>query len=1217
MRLVDLRFFRLAPLILCLAALPLMAQADRATISGTVTDPSGALVPGVEVTALDMGTGVISQALTNEAGNYSLMSMPIGRYRLTFSLPGFRAYERTDFRITTGQKARLDVALEVGQMNETVTVAANAALVNADTSLVATTMESEVITDLPLSFAGGRAVENFAYAVTPGVEGDNWTSYLAGGQAFSKEVYIDGISATAQIQGHIGESSPTMEAVQEFKVQTSGMSAEYGRTSGGVFNFALKSGTNRFSGSAFYYGRNEALNANTWMNNWNRAQHPNDPLFERARDRQFLAGTSAGGPVVIPGLYDGRDRTFFFGAFEHYIMENFPLGPMNQTVPIPEFLDGNFSALLKNNIVGQDALGRDVYEGQIFDPATLRKEGGKWVSDPFLGNIIPANRISKTSAKVADLFRQQYLPMVPGRLTNNSALTLTNNPWFHQTQLTFKGDHAFSTRNKLSGSFIWTQRPRILVDQGDGTTGDGSIWSPKDTNNWGGPLARSRKQEVSSRRATLTDNWTVRPNLINTLSVAFNRYRNPSVATAELAGGKWASDLGLGPSVMGNFPQIEFGDAVNGISTTEIGYEQGGGFYVGNTYILTNHTDWVKGRHNIKFGGEYWKLQMNAPNWNDSYHLRFQNWTTGIPQASFQNKVGFGFASFLLGAVDEAEQAVPYQQYGRRDYAALFINDDFKVSPRLTVNLGLRWEQTGPLREKNGNWANFTPAALNTDPNGWWPISPGVPGALEFATGPDTTFEGKRDRNGFSPRVGLAFRMTDKVVLRGGYGIFYSPIGINQWGGVPYGNYAAPDIFGINKVNSNGKTTPTFNWDSGYPGVFQSGGKDPNFLTWGMVAFDENTLQPGYTHQYNVSVEYEFGKDTMLEATFMGNDGRRLHSGFLRRNQAKREVYEAIPDPGAWVWDEGSAAAAKVPYPFGGFSGYAGMAVLPYPQVAHCGWKWCPWGPLLYVSSPLGSSSYRSFQLNLTRRMSGGIAANISYNFAQAKGNTETSFDESWDYTGGIQDAYNLQKEADTVVSYDQTHVLKGLASFELPVGRNRKWLSGSNGALDAVVGGWSLTTIFHYNTGRPMGVDPDVWLPAWTDPENGAVYANVAANANLGARYFNPSKFNPGNPSDPANRYFEASAFSQPSYGKLGNGSRLYEGLRGFGHAGEDLGIMKYWSIGEAARLQFRMELLNVFNRHYFDNPETLLSDRTTFGQVLSTTGEPRNIQFGLRLNW
>jgi hypothetical protein len=272
---------------------------------------------------------------------------------------------------------------------------------------------------------------------------------------------------------------------------------------------------------------------------------------------------------------------------------------------------------------------------------------------------------------------------------------------------------------------------------------------------------------------------------------------------------------------------------------------------------------------------------------------------------------------------------------------------------------------------------------------------------------------------------------------------------------------------------------------------------------------------------------------------------------------------------------------------------------------------------LIYVSSPVGESAYRSFQVNLTRRMAKGIAANVSYNYSRAMGDTETSFDESWVYDGGVQDMYNLAQEAKTVVSYDQAHIFKGLASFELPFGRGRKWMSNSSTALDALLGGWSLTTIFRYNTGNPMGVNPDVWVPGWTDPDNGAVYANVSSSANLSSRYFDPAKFNPGKSNDPANRYFDPSAFSQPAYGKLGNGKRIYEDLRGFGYANEDLGIMKYWRITEKARMQFRMEMLNVFNRHSFENPKTTISNKTTFGQVLSTTGLPRNIQMGLRVNW
>lgn len=219
---------------------------------------------------------------------------------------------------------------------------------------------------------------------------------------------------------------------------------------------------------------------------------------------------------LIPKFYNGRNRTFFFGAFEHYVQERLQLGTMNTTVPIPAFLNGDFGALLTNTKVGTDALGRDIFAGQIFDPKTLRRVGGRWVADPFLGNMIPANRPSKVSANVIDIYRKSYQPMMPGFLTNNSALPLYNDPWFHQTQLTFKGDHSSSASSKLSGSLIWTQRPRILVDQG-------GVWDPLHADKTGGPFSRARNQEVASRAARLNHNWTLGPSLINTASFTYRQ----------------------------------------------------------------------------------------------------------------------------------------------------------------------------------------------------------------------------------------------------------------------------------------------------------------------------------------------------------------------------------------------------------------------------------------------------------------------------------------------------------------------------------------------------------------------------------------------------------------------------------------------------------------------------------------------------------------------
>lgn len=526
-------------LFVCTLLVPAIAwaQSDRGTISGLVLDASGAVIVNAEVVLTNIETRVVTRTASNEAGLYTLANVPTGRMHFKISAPGFKSYTRPALTLAVAQALRLDVTLEPGEVRETITVTSEASLLKVDTAQISTTIQDNAIKDLPLSFDGGRAMENFAYALTPAVEGNNWTSYIAGGAAFSKEVLIDGISATAQIQGHVGETSPPMEAVQEFSVQTSGMSAEYGHTSGGVFNFALKSGANETHGSAFYYLRNEALEANSWMNNWRLSQSPGDPRYIRPRDRHFLGGVSAGAPVIIPKIYNGRNRTFVYGTFEKYVKSNYTLNQSYPgTVPLPEFLDGNFSRLLSpGTILGQDALGRNVAQGQIFDPLTLKQVSGKWVSEPFAGNIINPTRFSNVSKKVTDIFRKNYQPMIADRLTNNSTITAQNNPWFHQTQFTGKGDHAFSERNKLSGSFTWSQRPRILADQG-------GVWDPMDPDGAGGPLAKARFQKVTGRQLRVSDNWTISPNKVNTLSLAFNRYRNPS--TSKQMGKDWNSYLG-------------------------------------------------------------------------------------------------------------------------------------------------------------------------------------------------------------------------------------------------------------------------------------------------------------------------------------------------------------------------------------------------------------------------------------------------------------------------------------------------------------------------------------------------------------------------------------------------------------------------------------------------------------------------------------------------
>ncbi len=1156
-----------------------ICQSDPGGIEGRVLDPSGAVVPGAQIRIRNVETNIEINSASNASGIYSITNLPAGPYELACSKKGFLTQTTKEFAIETAKTVHVDIYLKVGENARVVEVNLIDPPLLLGNPLLSTTIQGDEIKDLPLSFSGGRQIESFAYALAPSVEGDSWTSHVAGTPAFTKEVLINGLSATSQIQGNVMESSPSMESIEEFSVQTSSSSAEYGHAGGGVFNYTLKSGHNSLHGSAYYYARNEALNANNWMNNFLLSQNPNDPRYKRSRDRQSLFGFSSGGPVV-------KNKSFLFGSFEQYRQQDLRLGSMDRTVPIADFLEGDFSQLLTSTEIAKDALGRPVYAGQIYDPAKMRQVNGLWVSDPFPGNIIPKERMSSVSKKIIDIFKNSYQPMT-SNLTNNSAGPITTNPWFHQTQLTLKGDHNFNSKTRLSSSLIWTERPRILVDQG-------GIWDPLAEGGTGGPLARSRNQNVSSRAIRLSISRTISPSLLNTASFGYNRYRNPSLSSQ--ADGDWNNHLGLQRSTgSGLFPEISFGSAVNGVNTTGIGYGSSD-YSVANNYIASDTLLWQIGRHDLKFGGEFWNQQLNSHAGQDVLNFNFSPIQTGIPGHSWSNRIGFGFASFLLGEAASAGKNVPFDLYGRRKYVALFVQDNYRIKHSITATFGLRWEQSQPLREKYGRWANFIPALTNTNLD--------VKGALEFPASPGSSFEKQRDWKEFGPHAGIAYSLSNRFVLRAGYSLQYIPLGMNYWSGIPYG--FAPGYRGTNDQTTPG-ILPKFNWDNGYPDNYQAPSTDPNALIYGMVSVDERSLFAGYTHQYNVSLQYLLNMETILEATFIGNDGRRLHNGAFRRNQPSRAAYENPKvDPYAWIWDESSAAAAGVALPYAGFSNYAGVALQPFPQVtSETG------GPLYFVGSPKGSSGYKSFQLSLRKRMSGDLGIQLSYTLSRAVGNSETGFDETWDQYGGIQDSYNLAESADTVLSYDQTHVVKGYISYQLPLGRKGKLLTKVSPALNALISGWKVTGIVRYNTGNPLSVYPNAWRPGW----EGAIYADFDPSVDLG-RKFNSSQFNPANQAAAGNLYFNTAAFSNPAGQKLGNGKRCYSELRGFGYAGEDLGLIKYFSFSEQTGVQLRIELLNAFNRRYFANPDTNMAN-AAFGHVTTTTGSPRTVQVGLRLGW
>jgi hypothetical protein len=1147
----------------------LFGQSDRASITGTVKDASGAVVPGVEVTAVYIGTNLSTSSTTNELGFYTISNLAIGEYTLTFRREGFRKYEQKGIVLNVRQVADIDAVLSTGATAETVEVTANASLLQTQTSAVSSNLTNDVVSTLPLNVYGGRSLSTFMFNYVPGVEGSDYDSHIAGSLSKTKEVMIDGTSAVSQIGGYISESSPPFESVEEFQVSTTGIRGDEGHSGGGVFRYNLKSGTNNWHGSAFSFLHSEIFDANSWRNNYHRvadvaaANAGGDPtraafltkLYNRQDDRLYDWGGSFGGPIV-------KDKLFFYSSAERYTDENYALGAMNQTVPATAFLNGDFGALLnKTQVLGTDGAGNTIYKGAIFDPVS---------GNVFVDNLIPTNRFSSVSQKIVDIYKQSYVPLAPG-LTNNNSMPMTQPaPLYKITSFSVKLDYNLSSAHRMNGSFIWSAIPRVLADQG-------GIWSPGSKD--GGPLANAYNHRTTAPSVRLSDSYTISSNLLNVFNVTFNRFRNPSSAVSQK--GNWSSALNLANTGVGNFPIIRFNGinsdqgrtAADGTYVTEspLG-SQFNDFYAGNTLILGDNVSWVRGRHTWKFGAEARDMQFNS---HGDFGVPLFAFDPGQTAGTYGGNAGFGFASFLLGDVNQASVSEPNNTYGRRKTLSLYAQDDIKVTSKLTVNFDLRWDFNGRYHEKYGRWSNFNTTLLN-------PVT-GQPGALEFAKNGSDSFERNQNFHNFAPHIGAAYQLTPKTVLRGSYGIRYVPLNLNTWGGIPSG-------FNPGFPLNNQVLTP-FNWDGGYQGRAVAVGKDPNFTRWGMVSIDPRSLELGNIQEWSAGVQRELTKDFLLDVNVIQNHGYHLQSGYLGANQARLSDYTALVNSGQ-QW-------ATVTKPgFNNWSGLGWMAVQPFPTVAST------WGPLFTVGTPLGNSDYQSMQIALTKRASHGLSLQASYNLSSAHGDTDTAFEELW-WAGPLQDIYNLNHERHTIASFDQTHIVKGYIVYELPFGKGKSLLPEAGGALNALVGGWTVNSGFHYNSGNPLRITSTNWYPGMNN-----VYPNLVPGCNFHSGSFNGQI---------GSTYFNPACFANPTYGQFGNNPTYNPNVRGFGLATEDIGVNKYFSFGTDGhyKLNVRYDMFNAFNRHSFNGPNTGVDGN--LGKILDGGGTPgaRVGQLGARFTF
>jgi hypothetical protein len=859
--------------------------------------------------------------------------------------------------------------------------------------------------------------------------------------------------------------------------------------------------------------------------------------------------------------------------------------------------DGDFSKLLTGKLAGTDALGRPVYQGQVYDPATLRQVNGQYVADPFLGNIIPVSRISRVARNLKSVFTQYY-PPATNSLQNNVYGTRYVDA--EPRQLSVKLDHSFSAAHKLSGLYYLHDSPRWLP-----VTRTTPLWSLADPTR-GGPLAAIRNQYLHGNNWNVNEDWIISPSLLNHVSYgqATDRVDNINGGTGKgLAEQFGITGVGLGlPKDQVSAPVFQFASS-SAMSISNWGYGQM------NTNSFTNHIasdtlHWQRGSHSLKAGVEWMRMTAwtNDPS-NSGGIFGFAPRTTGIPGQSYSSLIGNSFASLLLGAVNNASINVSMNPQVRRDAIALFVQDDWKITRRLTLNLGLRWNGDSPVYESHDRVATFNPNL--PDPN-----ANNMLGAVEYM-GYGQGRAGKRSPapgyyKNLGPVFGLAYQVKPRAVLRASYSVTYTPESIatvSQFGVLPGAFSAGFAQTNAVPADSKGIYLPVFNIDNGYPGTTQAANLDPS---WGQkqasTMISPDLYKAGYVQHFHAGVQFQPTSDLSVETSWRAAKGTRLHAGDnVLPNQLHPQDLSRGAVLGQVISSPQQASAAGLPYPYAGWSGVGANALEPFPQIKTNGLS--AWG------DPVGFSTYESGNLIVTKRTSKGLTAYGAYTFSKSITNL-TEIIGSGDSTG-FQDTYN-RRLYKTIDPNDHTHVLKASILWALPVGRGKPLLGRAGRLVNGVLGGWSVSALLGYSSGAPLGHPTSRVQPVgWNGP---AAYANFNAAGNF-TRVFDPSKFNPWNPSDPGNRFFDPKAFSDALPQQLGNSPVRFPQVRLPWSLNEDGSIMKRFTIAESAHIEFRAEFFNFFNRHHFGAPDMNMND-PQFGNIWQASGS-RSGQAGVRVEW
>lgn len=1163
-----------------------LAQGERGALNGIVTDQNGAVVAGAEVTATNIETNIETKTTTTDAGVYRLSSLPAGKYKLTVRANGFQTAVFSDVNLFVAQTLTVDLKLTPGQVTEQMTITGSAPLLETGTSEIGRYVTKKEFDTWPIAVGDGqRQIQQFIFSSLPGSVGGTFQGSINGGQFYSHEILIDGIPlGRFDLQGGSNnEFSPSAESISEFKMQTGTVSAQYGGGQTAIANFGIKSGTNEFHGSGFGYFQNDALRANSFSNKAFGRDAAGNEIRPRPPFKLSNYGYAFHGPVWIPKVYNGRNRTFFFSSLEVTRVRDF-VSTSFTTLPVVDFKRGNFSKLLdpaftgnanSGRQIGTDALGRPIIFGQIYDPRTARQVGSVVVRDPFPGNIIPQSAWSPVSRNILD--KAGITDPLIDRMLNNYPAIAACCPVFDERIYGIKADHQFNDNHKISGYYNHTYRLRNNSPGG----------------RWGIPPERPtgvyQLQYTPGRLVRLAYDWTISSNIINHAAIGYNRFGNANESV--YIDQDWPAQIGLQNVPGTHFPPLIFGGAAiqgGGIGAGgRLGSGNRGAGYNGSTIFMDDLTI-VSGAHNYKAGFELRKYYYNTRNKSGSGDFNFSPIQTELP--GFAAQTGHSFASFLLGAISSTSRGVAVASFGHRvTQPSFYFMDDWKVSQKLTLNLGLRWEMNGGFNEVAGRMS----AIDFTKPN---PGAGNRLGALVFAD--ELGQKGFQDwyLGMISPRLGFAYAMNRKMVIRGGYGLNANPFIASGFGGPGTAGYNGTISVNATTVPLRFPSDPVMYLHDRYPDLVGTlPTRNPAFLNnqgIGYIAPDSNRV--GYVQNYSLGIQYQLPASFVLEVGYIGNKGTRLEAnGLDDLNQLPVSALQY----GDRLIQQLSANPGLVPVPYPGFNGTVAQALRPFPQFT---------GVTTQFAN-FGTSRYDSLQVQVTRHLTSGLAVLGAYTWSKS---LFIGSDSALD-AAASQNVYDRGIEK-TIMAFNYPHFVKVSWIWDLPFGKGRKWLT--NGVLSHIVGGWTATGIHNYRTGDPLSVSgagprtvlfngtvrPD-WIPGVPVVLNGN--ASVKTDGS-GERYLNPDAF----------RLVPVTGSNVPL--RLGTAPPRLPNVRGPAVFSEDIGLKKSFAFTEETNLEIRADFVNAFNRAGRGNPVTDITN-PLFGRITGARFGPRNIQVSARFNF